>query len=136
MQAATNHAGGSGWNDERVERVVGLLLRIGVLISAGVVLAGGILYLIQHGSDPRGYRVFRPGGVAVRGLPAIVRGAWHLDYRSLIQFGLLLLIATPVARVAFCVAAFALERDRTYVVITLIVLAVLLASLIGSQTGV
>lgn len=137
MQESTNHAGGgAGWNDERVERVVGMLLRIGVLISAAVVLAGGILYLIQHGSDPRGYRVFHPGGVATRGLPAIARGAWHLDYRSMIQFGLLLLIATPVARVAFCVAAFALERDRTYVAITLIVLAVLLASLIGSQTGI
>jgi uncharacterized membrane protein len=44
---------------------------------------------------------------------------------------LLLLILTPVARVAFSVAAFALERDWTYVAITLIVLAVLIYSLAG-----
>jgi hypothetical protein len=46
-----------------------------------------------------------------------------------IQFGLLLLIATPLARVAFSVAAFALQRDRTYVVVTLFVLVVVLLGL-------
>ena len=45
------------------------------------------------------------------------------------QFGLLLLIATPVARVAMAVVGFALERDRLYVVVSLIVLTVLLLSL-------
>jgi uncharacterized membrane protein len=48
-----------------------------------------------------------------------------------IQLGLLLLVATPVARVAFSILAFALQRDRTYVIITLIVLGVLLYSLAG-----
>jgi Protein of unknown function (DUF1634) len=37
----------------------------------------------------------------------------------------LLLLATPVARVVFSIAAFALERDRMYVGITLVVLAIL-----------
>ena len=53
--------------------------------------------------------------------------------RGLIQFGLLLLIATPVARVAFSVAAFAIQRDRLYVVVTLIVLAILTYSLAGGH---
>jgi uncharacterized membrane protein len=43
--------------------------------------------------------------------------------------GILILIATPVARVAFSVFAFAEERDRMYVIVTLIVLALLLFSL-------
>ena len=47
----------------------------------------------------------------------------------MIQFGLLLSIATPVARVAFSVVAFALQRDWLYIVVTLIVLAVLTYSL-------
>jgi uncharacterized membrane protein len=59
----------------------------------------------------------------------IVTGAVSWHSRGLILFGLLLLIATPVARVAFSVVAFALQKDRTYVVVTLIVLAVLLYSL-------
>jgi len=48
---------------------------------------------------------------------------------GIIQLGLLLLIATPVARVAFSVVAFAAERDWLYVAITLIVLAILIYSL-------
>jgi uncharacterized membrane protein len=51
----------------------------------------------------------------------------------LIQLGLLLLIATPVARVAFSAAAFAMQRDRLYVVVALIVLAVLMYSLMGGR---
>jgi len=51
--------------------------------------------------------------------------------RGIIQLGLLLLVATPVARVSFSVAALALRRDWTYVAITLIVLAALGHSLLG-----
>jgi uncharacterized membrane protein len=55
--------------------------------------------------------------------------------RGLIQLGLLFLIATPIARVAFSIVGFAIERDRMYVVFTLIVLAILLYSLLGSGMG-
>ena len=57
----------------------------------------------------------------------------HFHGQAIIQFGLLLLIATPVARVAFSAVGFAIERDSMYVVITLIVLAILLYSLFGSS---
>jgi uncharacterized membrane protein len=53
--------------------------------------------------------------------------------RGIIQLGLLLLIATPIARVALSVVAFAIQRDRLYVVATLIVLAVLMYSLTGGH---
>ena len=53
----------------------------------------------------------------------------HLGGRGIIQLGLLLLIATPVARVVFSVIGFVRQRDFVYVVLTLIVLAVLLYSL-------
>ena len=83
--------------DERVEQILGLLLRAGVILAAAVVLAGGLL-----------------------------------ARRDIIQLGLILLIATPVARVAFSVVAFVLERDWLYVAITLIVLAVLGYGLIAA----
>ena len=51
----------------------------------------------------------------------------------MIQLGLLLLIATPVARVAFSLVAFIRQRDRTYIVITTIVLGLLLYSLMGFE---
>jgi uncharacterized membrane protein len=49
------------------------------------------------------------------------------------QLGLLLLIATPIARVAFSAVAFAIEGDKMYVLFTLIVFGVLLYSLFGSS---
>jgi uncharacterized membrane protein len=117
------------WTDERVEQVIGTLLRWGVVLAAAVVLAGGIMYLARYGSTIPDYRVFRGEPSDLRNVSGIVTGAVSWHSRWLILFGLLLLIATPVARVAFSVVAFALQRDRTYVVVTLIVLAVLLYSL-------
>ena len=117
------------WTDKRVESIVGNLLRAGVLLSAVVVLAGGILYLIHYGGNAPDYRVFRGEPEELKGLTGIVKDALSLHRRALIQFGLLLLIATPVARVVFAVIAFALQRDVTYVIISLIVLTTLLFSL-------
>jgi uncharacterized membrane protein len=64
-------------------------------------------------------------------LRGIYGSALKLSGRGIIQLGLLLLIATPVARVAFSVWGFAAEHDRMYVVFTLMVLAILLLSLAG-----
>jgi uncharacterized membrane protein len=60
-----------------------------------------------------------------------VRAALDLRGRGLIQLGVLLLIATPVARVAVSLVAFLRQRDRTYALVTAFVLLVLLASLSG-----
>jgi uncharacterized membrane protein len=48
---------------------------------------------------------------------------------------LLLLIATPIARVAFSIAGFLIERDWLYVAFTVIVLVILLYSFVGSGIG-
>src|SRR2546429_525814 len=120
-----------GWSDERVERVMGNLLRAGVIAAAVVVTAGGLVYLARHGTEPVELHAFRGEPPDLRTLPGIARDAADLRGRGLIQAGLVLLIATPVARVIFSVFAFARQRDRTYVVITLIVLAVLAYSLLS-----
>jgi len=121
------------WTDQRVEDLVANLLRIGVLLSAAVVLCGGIVYLVRYGSSPADYGRFRGEPTDLRTVSGIVRYAAEGHGRGIIQLGLLLLIATPVARVAFAVFGFAAERDRLYVSFTLTVLAVLLYSLIGSS---
>ena len=118
--------------DEQMDRIISILLRSGVLISALVVLGGGILYLIRHGAALPQYGVFRGEPADLRSLSGIVEDVLAFKSRGIIQFGLLLLVATPVARVAFSILAFALQGDRTYVIITLIVLGVLLYSLAGS----
>jgi uncharacterized membrane protein len=122
--------GKPGWTDERLDQVIGNLLRVGVTASALVVLAGGALYLIRHGTEHCDYSQFRPNEHPEFQRPwGIVQAALTLSGRGLIQLGLLLLIATPVARVAFSAFAFARQRDYAYVAVTLIVLAVLLYSL-------
>jgi len=123
----------SAWNDYRVEQIVGNLLRIGVGLAAVVVLAGGIAFLAQNGRTHPDYHSFRSEPNALRSVAAIVQNAISMDSRGIIQLGLLLLILTPIARVIFSVIAFALEHDRMYVVITLIVLGVLLYSLLFSH---
>jgi uncharacterized membrane protein len=116
-------------NDQRLENIIGQLLRAGVLIAAAVVFAGGALYLVQNHSQHVHYKTFSPGTENLRTLDGIVRLAAGLDSQGLIQFGLVLLIATPVARVIMAIAGFQLERDYMYVVVSLIVLGVLLFSL-------
>lgn len=119
-------------DDRRIELMLGNLLRIGVSLSAFVVVVGAAVYLSRHAFEPADFSVFRGEAAALRSLPAVFVGAMHLHGKSIIQFGLLLLIATPVARVIFSAIGFAVERDYLYVALTLIVLAVLLYSLIGS----
>jgi uncharacterized membrane protein len=75
------------------------------------------------------YKQFHGEPASLRSISQIVEGAFSLNGRAVIQFGIVLLLATPVARVALTVVAFAFQRDRLYVVVTLIVLGVLLASI-------
>ena len=121
------------WTDQRVEEWIGDLLRAGVTLASVVVLFGTCVYLARHGQEEPAYHVFKGEPTDLRTLSGIVREVAAFKGRGLIQLGLILLIATPVARVAFSVVAFAIQRDRLYVVVTLIVLAVLSYSLAGGR---
>jgi uncharacterized membrane protein len=119
--------------EERLEHLIGTLLRAGVVCAAAVALLGGVVFLARHGSEPASYNVFHGEPQDLRTVPGVVREALTLRGRGLAQLGLLLLIATPVARVVFTLVAFARAGDRRYVVVTGIVLAALLFSLVGRQ---
>ncbi len=118
-------------NDQRLENIMGNLLRTGVILSALVVLAGGIRFA-RHSTESTDRRTFHGEPAELREPVPIIEGAFRLDPRAMIQAGLLLLIATPVARVVFSALAFALRRDWIYVGLTLFVLAVLLYSLFAA----
>jgi uncharacterized membrane protein len=119
------------WNDTRIEIVIGGMLRTGVLLATFVVLAGAAIYLLKYGRTMPHYAVFTGEPADLRDLPGILTAALNLRGRGIIQLGLLMLVATPVARVAFSVVAFALERDYLYVLITIVVLSILAFSLFG-----
>lgn len=117
-------------NDRRLETLIGNLLRIGVLSAAALVLIGGTAYLAHRGAQPVTYKAFIPGPQSQRTLGGIAASAAHFQSEGLIQLGLLVLIATPIARVVFAAVGFALERDRLYTAISLIVFAILIFSLL------
>ncbi len=110
--------------------IIGWILQGGVLASAAVILFGILLLPFRTGGlTPQRLQTFphSPG--------AVWEGLLGLHPQAFITLGLLLLIATPVLRVAVSVIAFAIERDRLYVVITLLVLAILIASFILGKGG-
>jgi uncharacterized membrane protein len=119
----------SAWTDFRLEEIIGRLLRAGVVLAAVVVFAGAIIYLLHHGMEHPEYHTFHGEEASLKSIGGIVHEALALHGRGIIQFGLLLLVLTPISRVAFSAIGFLLEGDRMYVVMTLIVLAVLLFSL-------
>lgn len=115
----------------RLQLTLGALLRAGVIVAACVVLSGAVIYLYRHGAEKPQFRTFRSEAPDLRSISGIVSDAVAGRGRGIIQLGLLILIATPVARVAFSAYAFAREGDWKYIVITLIVLGLLLFSLLG-----
>lgn len=123
----------SSWSDEQFDIVLAHVLRFGVLVSAAVVAAGGVVFLARHGFERPSYHVFRGEPLPLRSVHGIVAEGLDLHGRGLIQLGLLLLIATPIARVVFSIAGFARQRDWLYVAITLMVLTLLGYSLLAGS---
>ena len=118
--------------DRDVEKIVGQLLRFGVITASLVVLLGGILFLIQNGAGARpDYHIFKGEQDSYITFEGIFLGLFTFKPMAIIQFGVLLLIITPIMRIVFSLFAFMLEKDKLYVIITLIVLGIILASTFG-----
>ena len=121
------------FDDRRMEEVMGRLLQVGVLLASFVMLAGGVFYLMAHRSEKPDYRVFTREPQTFGHFNSVLHGVATGDPAATIQVAVLLLIATPVARVVFALIAFAIERDRLYVVVSTVVLAVLLYGFFRSE---
>jgi len=120
-------------DEQKLENLIANLLRAGVVISAFVVLSGAVMYLGFHTWAHADYRTFHGEPDSLKTVHGVVRYAFSGNAMGIMQLGLLLLIATPIARVISSAAVFAVEGDRMYLVFTLLVLAVLLYSLFGSS---
>jgi uncharacterized membrane protein len=123
------------WTDHKVELIISKLLLVGVSTAAIVVLAGGILFLMRHGHETPQFGEFHGEPAELRTLGGLVAAVRKLEARAVIQLGLGLLIATPIARVVFSLFAFIRQRDGMYVIITGIVLSVLLLGLFSAQAS-
>lgn len=116
----------------RAELIISAVLRVGVLTSMIVILAGALLTFVRHReyvtSPAELRRLTEPGAAVPQTLHDVGKGVAQLRGQSIVVAGLLLLILTPVIRVAASIVAFAFQRDRTYVMITSFVLVLLLLS--------
>ena len=104
---------------------MGSFLRIGVVTSCAVMSLGAVLYLLRHGGERESFSVFHGQPAALESVIGILREATTGSARGIIQLSVLILIATPVLRVAFAVFAFARQRDWMFTCISLVVLGVL-----------
>jgi uncharacterized membrane protein len=115
--------------DERLESAIANLLHVGVITAAALVAVGGSFYLIQNHANRVSYATFHMERSNLRTLSGILASAMRLRTDAVIQLGLCLLIATPIARVGLAAFGFYLERDRLYVMVSLVVLAILIFSI-------
>lgn len=120
------------WTDQQIDITISVLLRVGVTLAAAIVLVGGVLYLIHNGHSIPEDHIFHGEPANLRQVSGVLHDVLALQGQGIIQLGILILILTPVARVAFSVFAFWQQRDRLYIIVTLIVLAILVHGLLAT----
>ena len=123
------------FKDTDMQVIIGWILRAGVIISMLIVVTGGILFVIRHGNSIPNYRVFNKVPYFIHNTDGIINGVLNFKGQAIIQLGILLLIATPIIRVAFSAIGFIMEKDYLYTLITLIVLCIILASMLSGYAG-
>jgi uncharacterized membrane protein len=111
--------------EEKLSRV----MLWGVLIAAAIMLIGGIVHLFLAGGQPVGDHIFRGEPRDLSDPVAIVLSAFQLHERSIIQLGVLLLLLNPLLRVVLSAVGFAQAHNRTYVLISVLLIAILTYSL-------
>jgi uncharacterized membrane protein len=114
-----------------MNNIISDLLKYGVIASTFLIAAGVLLtFLHPSNSFPGSLQqlVSANYGKPSGGFGGLLSGLASGAPSSILQLGLIVLLATPVARVLASVILFGVERDAKYVAITLFVLAVLLVS--------
>ena len=119
----------SKWTDEYMELLISKLLRRGVIITSFIVCIGAAIFLYKEGGVKPNYGAFKGEPAKFKNIFQILASTLVPSGRGIIETGVLLLISIPVLRVAVSVVSFAKEKDRTYVLVTLVVLFFLLFSL-------
>ncbi|TCC88103.1 DUF1634 domain-containing protein [Pedobacter frigiditerrae] len=115
--------------DRDVQLILGTLLRVGVLVSTAIVIIGGVVFLSTQTNQIVSFESFKPEQAKFSSVAEIFNGLKSVDGLAIIQFGVLLLIFTPIARVVFSIFSFLMEKDYMYVLIGIIVLCVIITSL-------
>lgn len=120
-QQATTHGTVEAW--------LARSLNAGVALAACLVVAGLGMHLARHAGEGAGFSAFVPSDLD--SAMGVLKAAGALKPAGVVQLGVLVLIATPVARVVTAGVLFALRRDALYTVLSCVVLAGLALGLWG-----
>lgn len=119
-------------DDKDLAFVIGNIMRWGVILSLSITFIGGIIYLVKDGNAAIDYSNFVEQDYSVKDIfTNTFSGLLRLEHTAIITFGILLLFSTPIIRVLFSLIGFVLEKDKIYIAITLIVLAIIFISISG-----
>ncbi|MGN6179925.1 MAG: DUF1634 domain-containing protein [Mucilaginibacter sp.] len=123
------------FKDRDMQAVIGWVLRLGVIISIFIVFIGGVIYLWRHGHEVVDHHTFKGVPEFISTFHGIFANSFTLHGQAIIQLGIALLIATPILRIIFSTIGFALEKDKLYVFVSLLVLAIIFASMLSGHAG-
>lgn len=113
-------------NTRKIEKIMSVILSIGLMISVSLVMLGGGIYLFQHGHENIHFDVVNP--VYSTNPQLILENALYFSPFGIIQLGLLVLVVTQIARVGLLVWFYGAIRDYWFLFISLFVLVVLMFS--------
>lgn len=120
---------GTEMTDQYMEKLISRLLRWGVIICSGIVCIGAAIFLFIAGNVKPEYATFNGEPEKFKDVAQILASTLVPSGRGIIETGVLLLVLVPVLRVILSAVSFAREKDKTYVVLTLVVLGLLLFSI-------
>jgi uncharacterized membrane protein len=123
----------------KIELILSWILRIGVSVSLAVITFGLIISFVHHPTYNTTASELGPLTSVGATFPHTLHQTWRSlrDFRgqAIVVAGLLLLILTPVMRVAVSVLSFMYEKDWPFVWITLVVLTLLIVSFLLGKAG-
>jgi uncharacterized membrane protein len=123
------------FKDKDIQLLLSHVLRAGTIVSISVVFIGGIFFIYRHGQSISDYHKWNGVPNFIRTPSSVFHGIWALKGQAMIQFGIVLLIATPILRVIFSAVGFVLEKDYLYLGISLLVLCIIFFSMMSGHAG-
>lgn len=116
------------FSNQKAEWVIGWILLVGISVSALIILSGGILFLIHHGHD--NIQILLQNTSTYKTLPEIVNALMTMKATSVMELGILMLVATQVLRVGLLAIFYIAIRDMMFTSFSLFILAMLLYSFV------
>ncbi|WP_313386560.1 DUF1634 domain-containing protein [Chishuiella sp.] len=114
------------FTDKDLQKIIGGVLKYGVYTVLTIGIIGGIIFLTSHGHETVNYSKFVENDRSIfEVISTIFRGVVELKGSSIIFLGILILFLTPFLRLVLSLVSFILEKDKLYVIITLIVLFII-----------